>query len=178
MWWICLWHSLWWWFHECALMSKLKLQIFNMYSFLHVNHTHTQNLQRKTTPPQIFSKGTDWTTFNSAFHYHLYCLQIVSHFNLILIIHIPPQKYIWRFSLYWEDWILLDKLPTVFLYDHNFMTAVKQSIVLPFSLTLSPPSKYCSFLCHNRFSFWKFSLISTIYSIILCQLYWGIIYMQ
>lgn len=137
MWWICLWHSLWWWFHECALMSKLKLQIFNMYSFLHVNHKFKKkNLQRKTTPPQIFSKGTDWTTFNSAFHYHLYCLQIVSHFNLILIIHIPPQKYIWRFSLDWEDWILLDKLPTVFLYDHNFMTAVKQSILIFLSHSL------------------------------------------
>lgn len=150
-----------------------------MYSFLHVNHKlKKKNLQRKITPPQIFSKGTDWTTFNSAFHYHLYCLQIVSHFKLIIIIHIPPQRHIWRFSLYWEDWILLDKLPTVFLYDYNFMTAIKQSIVMSFSLTLSPPSKYCSFLCHNRFSFWKFSLISTIYSIILCQLYWGIIYMQ
>lgn len=95
-----------------------------------------KNLQRKTTPPQIFSKGTDWTTFNSAFHYHLYCLQIVSHFNLILIIHIPPQKYIWRFSLDWEDWILLDKLPTVFLYDHNFMTAVKRSILIFLSHSL------------------------------------------
>ena len=112
-----LWHSLWWWFYEWALMSKLKLQIFNMYRFLNVNHKLKKKISKENQLLPKSSKGTDWTTFNSAFHYHLYCLQIVSHFNLIIILHIPPQRYVWRFSLYWEDWILLDKLPTVLLYD-------------------------------------------------------------
>lgn len=51
--------------------------------------------QNKISSPNL-SKGTDGTTFSSAFHYHLYCLQVVSHFNLIIkctgVVHLKIQS--------------------------------------------------------------------------------------
>ena len=52
-WWVCLWHKLWWWFHECTLICKLiKFYFLNLYSFLYVSHT--SKCFKQNTPLFLF----------------------------------------------------------------------------------------------------------------------------
>lgn len=42
---ICLWHRLWWWFHECVISKLIKLYTLNTIRLLDVDYTSVKSLK-------------------------------------------------------------------------------------------------------------------------------------
>ena len=86
--------------HLSPNLSSCKYSICTAFCMSIINKLKKKSQNKNSSPN--FSKGTDGTTFSSAFHYHLYCLQGASHFNLIIkctrVVHLKIQSLLRRLN--------------------------------------------------------------------------------